>query len=442
MPFKPSNDPQKWQGLYTEKQAHEDSMGKDGQLTVLPFFAVAFSIFYIVLLLGTLKERPEARELTWQEILGVASVSLVFYAIGRYYIFQSAAKFIQQFHNLNEENDLLEIVKIRVSGVPLMPPPFSKWIKFQTVTAREQKLDPPNHWATIIGGPVKLVIKPGHALYLEHLGQFSRVVGQGAAFLHWDERVAAVLDVGPKTEEIELTAWTKDGIRVKLRVRGEYFLGQERSENDENKLIPFDPVSVRKAVEHTYKNGKETSEWVNFATGQTQGILGGFISRRYLDQLFLKEHSQTTLLSNANIMELSQNINEKLQEYGVSLLNLQIMEVELPPKVNRLRKLTWETAHKNTTAITKGEVAAHRIRLQEKARAEMQRDLILTLANGLNRIDSASFPENLLLTVSGFLDQSMQSPEVRSNLAREALETLEKLQEAIKFPMQMPGNNS
>ena len=70
---------------------------------------------------------------------------------------------------------------------------------------QEDKLDPQNHWSAYIGGPVKLEITSGHALYLEHFGKFSRVVGQGSAFLHWDEKFKSVINVGSKSETLEVS---------------------------------------------------------------------------------------------------------------------------------------------------------------------------------------------------------------------------------------------
>jgi hypothetical protein len=46
----------------------------------------------------------------------------------------------------------------------------------------------------------------------------------------------------------------------------------------------------------------------------------------------------------------------------------------------------------------------------------------------------------MMLFISGFLDQGMSDPAVRANLGKEALEILEKLQETIKFPLHLPGN--
>jgi hypothetical protein len=69
----------------------------------------------------------------------------------------------------------------------------------------------------------------------------------------------------------------------------------------------------------------------------------------------------------------------------------------------------------------------------------MQRNLIYTLANGLERIDLENFSEPLLLSITALLDQSMNDPQVRATLAIEALETLEKTQQIIRINFQSPG---
>ncbi len=359
------------------------------------------------------------------------------------YLFKTAARFLEQFHNLSAGGELSKLVRLRVLGIPPLPPPLSTLIKFPEITLKDGKLDPPDHWSTSVGGPAKLKISAGHALYLERGGYFSRVVGQGSAFLEWNERIITVVNVGPRNEEISVTTWTKEGIKVIVNAKGEYFLGHARTEDEENVLIPYDPELICKAVEHTFRSGKEANEWLKSATGQTQGILGAYISNHFLDDLFLKDNNNFTLLSNANVSELLTTINTKLQEYGVYLSNFQIIEVILPPKVKEQRLKVWKTNHENIKVVTEGGVKAHQIRDREKARAEMQRNLIYTLANGLERmdLDKNNFSEPLLLSISALLDQSMNDPQVRSALAKEALETLEKTQEIINFNFQTPGEN-
>ncbi len=262
-----------------------------------------------------------------------------------------------------------EIASLKIMGKPAFPPPLSNLFKFGEVTVKDGKLDPLDHWSSIIGGPVRLKILPGNALYIERGAKFSRVVGQGQAFLHWDERIATAINVGPKYENFKSTAWTKDGIKLEIEGIGEYFLGRERQEGDENVLIPYDPESIRKAAEFTFKSGKDSNEWIQSAVGNTTGALNSLISNKYLDELFVESRNESPLLSTKNMQELVEKIKSKLVEYGVSLSSLQITSIKPPAHVNQERMRTWEVERKNLSTIATGEVKAHQIRMREKARA-------------------------------------------------------------------------
>jgi len=445
MPIPQHIDPQNWQNYYTEKQAYRDSLRKSGQLLVPIIIGIVPPMLLLLIYTGSLMENAiTTADLIWRGAIGGTLIItlIMFTALCIKYQFKSAATFLENFHNLSNENNVKQLVRLRVFGTPPFPPPLSNLFKFPAVTLKDGKLDPHNHWSTIVGGPAKLNIAAGHALYLERGGYFSRVVGQGFAFLGWDERISAAVNVGPRNETISVTAWTKDGIKITVNAKGEYFLGHARGEDDENVLIPFDPESIRKAVEHAFKSGKEAHEWLKSATRQTHGILGAYISNHFLDDLFLKDNNNFTLLSNTNVSDLLNTINSRLQEYGVYLSNFQIIEIMLPEKVKQQRIKIWETNYVNFAVITDGEVKAHQIRMREKVRAETQRDLLFTIANGLDRIDDANFPEPLFLSISALLDRSMKDPLVRANLAKESLEILEKIQESIKFPIQLSGEET
>lgn len=437
--------PQTWQNYYTEAQAHRESMGRIRRIILpqfgIPIFAYLFIIPYSVSWLrDQISSETPVLSLIIQIIL-VYTAPIILSLLGVHFIRQAAVFFLSRFHNLGEDVDADQIIKLRLHGVPILPPPLSLQWKFPEVKAKNGALEPSDHWANFIGGPVKLGVDKGQALYLEQHGLFSRVVGQGSAFLHWDENIAAIVDVGPKTARFVVKSWTKDGIPVVVHASGEYFLGKLiRTEKEENVLVPFDPEAVKKAVEHNRKNGKEANDWINSAVSQTQGMVNNFIANKYLDQLFMQEESEATLLSHTNIEKLTERINVEIQKYGVCLSHFQIVDVIPPEKVTSQRKTILKASYENTLIVTEGNVKAHQIRVREKIRAERQRDLILTIANGLNRVDTSNFPEQLLFSISSFLDENIKDPTVRANLRKETLETLEKLQESIKFPLRMPGN--
>jgi len=443
MPFKASDDPQKWQELYLEKHARFDSLGKVGIILIPSLLIIAFSFVILILYISRILENQFLNPYLRFIIGGLLFLlPLLSTGFGINHLVKAASGFLAQFHNLSESEDISKITVLQILGRPALPPPLSNMIEFPEVTVKSGKLDPPNHWSSIIGGPVKLKIQNGNAVYIERGGKFSRIIGQGRAFLEWSERITSVVNVGPRYETFETIAWTKDGIKIKVELKGEYFLGKERVEGDENVLIPYDPESIRKAVEYIFKNGKNADEWLKSAVGHTQGILGSTISKKYLDELFIESRHEYTLLSTNNMHELVSNINSKLQEYGVMLSSLQITDIDMSPYIKRERLKTWEVERKNLFTIATGEVKAYQIRIREKARAEMQRDLIVSIANSLENIDATNFPEPLLLTLSNYLDHSLDSPQVRANIAKESLELLEKMQEILKFPLWMSAEEA
>jgi len=442
-----SSEPHQWQNAYTENHGFADSLKRTGDLLIPVFVILLIPIFYAILHLFNLLSNAQADEssstvMIQYIITGILLMlaPVIFTIISLTFILKTAGSFLKTFHTLPDSIKINEVVALRVFGRVPMPPPLSTVVKFPTVTAKDGKSDPTENWHTIIGGPAKLKIESGNAVYLERGEHFSRVVGQGNAFMELNEKIKAVVNVGPQSKTFEVNAWTKDGIKVDLKVKGEYFLGSaERNQQNENILIPFDPEAIRNAVEQTLKNGKAGHEWIESAIGKTKGALSNFISNRYLEEIFMDDNR---LFTKPTMDELLMNINKNLKSSGVYLSHFQITDADMQPEITEQRLETWETAYKTHEILTKGEVKAYQIRMREKARAETQRDLIITLANGLDRIDSNNFPEPLLLSISALLDQSMNDPMVRANLAKESLETLEKIQEEIKFPLQLPGEDT
>ncbi|MBU2611732.1 MAG: hypothetical protein KJ606_12435, partial [Chloroflexi bacterium] len=126
------------------------------------------------------------------------------------------------------------------------------------------------------------------------------------------------------------------------------------------------------------------------------------------------------------------DLNNRLPGFGVRVTDFQITGYELDPDIKRQRLLFWESKWRGYIAKTSGEAKADQIRVREKARAEAQRDLILAIAEGLDKMDPVHLPDSLLLSLSGILDQSLQDPLSRAFIAKDLLPTLERLQELLK----------
>jgi hypothetical protein len=436
----------KWQNAYTENKGFDDSLKRTGALLIptlvaliIPFFYVIYYVFRLLNEISTEKISSSAQVVIYLSPgIILALLIFVFFFLSLTLILRSAGAFLKEFYNLPDSINIKSLVGLRVFGRMPTPPPLSQIVKFPSINVKNGNVEPVENWHTLIGGPAKLQIDPGNAVYLERGDQFSRVVGQGTTFLDLHERIKAVVHLGPQSRIFEVSAWTKDGIRIDLQAKGEYFLGSpERNTQNESMLIPFDAEAVRKAVEQTLMSGKEGHEWIEGAIGKTKGILSNFITNRHLEEIFKED---MRLFTKATMETLLMNINQSLENSGVHLSHFQITDANTHKEITNQRLESWETDYKSHEIIIESKGKAHQIREREKARAEMQRNLIYTLANGLERIDLENFSEPLLLSITALLDQSMSDPQIRAALATEALETLEKTQQVIKFNFQTPGD--
>jgi regulator of protease activity HflC (stomatin/prohibitin superfamily) len=282
-----------------------------------------------------------------------------------------------------------------------------------------------------------LIIFNGSALYLERGNRFSRVVGPGEhiPFLEWHETIKYVVDLHPKVKTDKFDVWTKDGIKIKLEVQIECRIGDPSKNDPVNGLIyPYDPVAIKRAVERYSlrwpdRHIGEPSEftWIDAAWGQVTGIVPNYIGSRTLDDLFIADRKSGQILSPESIDEVKDKLNSATQAFGVFITDFQILKVDMPPEVYAHQKDQWRTERQSLATIIEGQTKAFHIRSREKARADAQRDLIISIADGLKKNNSGQYEEPLLLSLSGILDNSLKDPLMRAYLANETLETLEKI---------------
>jgi hypothetical protein len=65
-------------------------------------------------------------------------------------------------------------------------------------------------------------------------------------------------------------------------------------------------------------------------------------------------------------------------------------------------------------------------------RARAERDVLDAITERLNRVEPNNLIEPILLSLTGILDYSLDDPLVRPLLAKQSLDLLEKLRNALK----------
>jgi hypothetical protein len=443
-----------WQTLYTAEKAHWQDLNRSSHIQTPSTVKVLCIFLYMAALIPVfLYINGWTPQLGWNRdtlllaiaIIAAALIPLYFSSLWHAYLSRLVEDFFRAFYKPSEDfesKDIKRLIKNRVEGIPpasALLQLFNSSMEYPYVVIPEDgQIKPEQKWVKWLGGPANLVINDGIAVYLERGNKFSRVVGSGIVFLERFETVRAIVQLTPQKKEVDLHASTKDGIPISLRARIVFQVGVNpiAHSTPDNRLYPLDPLAIKNAVEKTtlrYRaNGNyEESHWYDSIWGQINGPLMKYITCHVLNEFFVTDADKENTLPDLVQKKLFNEVRPKLESFGVKLLELQITEIKPPEEVDQQRLQNWEAMRQSRAVIREGESKAYQLRMTETARAIAQRDLILAIAEGLDKMDQDHLDEQLLLSLSAMLDQSLSDSYTRSLIASDTLETLENLKKLI-----------
>ena len=457
MKFPHPQNPEDWQTAYTRDQAHRDSV-KYEKGFLLPLIFCFFTVFAYTYL----RTAPFSFFESYSPLMRIAAAVLLIILVFLFFVvllstpaFRFASKFFTEFYRPPEGINPVKILIYRLSRKSKLPEPLNIISPFNYIIVRDGEIDKKDEgpaWSALnLGGPLMLIVFDGCALYLERGNCFSRVVGPGEniPFLEWYETIKYVVDLRPKVQDGSIEVWTKDGIKIKLKLQIECRIGDPSKNDPANGIVyPYDPDAVKKAVERhslrwpeRHKGEPSEFTWIDAAWGQVTGIVPGYIGKRVLDDLFMADRHRGQILSPDAIKEIFDNLNNATNGFGVFVTDFQILKVDIPEEVYKHQKEYWMAEKQGVATRKDGESKAYSIKAHEKNRADTQRDLILALAEGLGKNKDGHFSESLMLSFSGVLDESLDDPLTRAYLAKETLETLEQLQRMLN-QLSQPSDES
>jgi hypothetical protein len=273
------------------------------------------------------------------------------------------------------------------------------------------------------------------------------------SFLEQHERIKEVVDLRPQTKTVDIQPWTKDGIRIKFTIRAECQIDArpEAVAQSSNFRFPFDPLAVKTAVERMTVRANAKGElyeasWLDGAWGTITGVINAYIAGHTLDELFLASETDKSLTlapaANGTYVKIEQVLSSKINaqlekakgnfaQNGVKVMPVQIVNLEVPPRVQELRGKYWESAKERIAALRNSRAEADRIRIREQAHAEAQRTMLNTITQHLERVDPNNLTEPLILSLSGLLDQGLEDPIVRPLIAKESFAVLDRVRKML-----------
>jgi hypothetical protein len=451
-----AQNPTSWQSQYTAEESRWQDLRRAGgiitPIALLLIVPVLAAIGYTYLHIATWMVSSNTLLAKYWFIFRLCFTFLLplLFSIGLIVLlYQVVIKFIKTYHNHPDAKKIGSMLQRKMIGVPPLPPPLSSFLKYPFVIAKEPKDIPEDHWTRWMGGPATLVIYDGTALYLERGNRFSRVVGPGKPpmpFLERFETVKAAVDLRPQVRVGETKPWTKDGIQVKLNIRMECQINasEEARKSSADFVNPFDPIAVKQAVEYTtVKLNPETqelfeSDWLDGVWGRVTGYLARHVTCYSADELALAELEEVGpsaghMYSFGNTQKQIKEINADLTQRncGAHLLNLQV-SIKFPDEVENQRIDYWKSKRNKLATIQDSKTEADGIRAREEAHARAERDMLNAITERLQRVDRNNLTEPLLLSLTGILDNSLDDPLVRSFIAKQSLDLLERLRKVLE----------
>lgn len=386
--------------------------------------------------------------------LVILTPALLLFAVLRF-IFKQACELIRSFYQPKEDEKISTLIRGRLLGVPPLPPPLNTFVKYPAVFINKPELEE-SHSARWLGGPATLIVNDGFAVYLERGNKFSRIVGPTSppAFLERFERIKEIVDLRPQNIKGYVEPWTKDGIRIKLHLNIEVQINaSDQAVNASSDIrYPFDPLAVKAAVEYTSVRliGSKLVEqgWLDGAWGSISGTVNAFAAGHSIDELFVAPQTSSPangsyvnsdetpekieqIFSRAISDQVTNEVRTRLNQYGIYVLNIQIIQVEIPPEILALRTKYWESARNKISAVRNSRAEAEWIRVREHAHAEAQRTMLMTIINRLEGIPPDQLTESLALSLSSILDQGLEDPIVRQLIAKESFAVLDRIQKLL-----------
>ena len=242
-----------------------------------------------------------------------------------------------------------------------------------------------------LGGPGKVVIRPGNAVVFERGGTISRIEGPGVVITKRAEAIKAIVDLRPQwvLREAE-NVLTRDRVPLKLAL-GVSFQIESKKDVDArpeshippdgealSRLISKDPyqvyeATIRKAVYNVTEFG-----WQGTTAGASESKVRDLILTYDLDQIFDLSGAPTPEgffpTDQRTIEQIERRANEVLEKFclnwGVKYEGVDLRMIQMPDEVRERMLAVWETEWKSHIRLQ--EAIAERLTVEQEAEGRAQ----------------------------------------------------------------------
>ena len=246
-----------------------------------------------------------------------------------------------------------------------------------------------------IGGPGFVVIQPGNAAMFRELRRPSEAGLVTTYFLNPFETIAQTVNLDEQQgKKEEMSAMTRDGIKVKIcDIHFRYRVKQDEQNG----------VTVRRTLERPYpiseqtirnmtfnlqvqKNGLES--WTAAIERSVTGTISDYVAANLIDDLTAPRTSQKNSRLELRKSFFEPDMRGRLAKMGAELLWVDVGHVEIEDEtVDEVRTNLWSSDWAGDAKEDRAYGDAIRQAYHELGRAEVQADLIMSIANALRDVN-------------------------------------------------------
>lgn len=279
-----------------------------------------------------------------------------------------------------------------------------------------------------------------HAVAVTDGFEFKGVKEPGTTLTGFADEPLRTLDLRPQLRTFTPRAFTKDGIQVEALVFAPFQIDRGGQQIEIGKKFPFRTQSAIRAVQAQRMEHPGTAEpakqrsWDELPELIGTPILQSILSRYTFDELYDPFMEQDKLPRIRIAEELLAEMKKELAKAGIELIGGGISNIRpVDEQVIEERIRSWQAEWQRRTLVEQAK--SHRQWLQqvERARAEAQAELILSLGKKLAELQPGSGlpPEQLMSQFLNTLEQMMMQPGLRGRFSPSMRGELQRLQEGL-----------
>jgi len=313
-------------------------------------------------------------------------------------VFLYGARYIQDVYELKQFSTAFHYFMSSIFGFP-------RYFELLIIDGKQEETPDEENPLEVVGGPGYVVIAPGNVVLFARLTGPADVRPAGRHFISRFERISAIVSLEEQVGEIDCKATTKDGIPVVARhVRFRYRLypGRRYSGPAGRAMVDPYPFSVKAILDMAYNRNVRPDGLMTWAAAINliiDNAITGHIARSTFDQLIspamVSQNPDGIMREIVQEALFSSRTRTQFRNFGAELLFCDIghfavrddthsdTEKSINQIIQEQKIANWKVYWVGMANKTRVDAEAQRQAFQELGRAEVQAEMLMSIAHGL-----------------------------------------------------------